>query len=101
MQDADRGLKCSFPTLDQHTLSLEIAFVISVMVYRLEVGRWNAVAEGNWMLLAWEASSQAWKLSLVVEAVFEKLDESLVEVVVEIGRIDSVIPHNSYLQSAV
>jgi hypothetical protein len=101
MQDADRGLKCSFPTLDQHTPFLEIAFVISVMVYRLEGGRWNAVAEGNSMLLAWEESSQAWKLSLVAEAVFEKLDESLVEVVVEIGRIDSVVPHNSYLQLAV
>jgi hypothetical protein len=100
MQDADRGLKCSFPTLDQHTLFPEIVFVISVMVYTLEVGRWNAVAGGNSMLLAWE-SSQAWKPSLVVEAVFEKLDESLVEVVVEVDRIDSVVPHNSYLQLAV
>jgi hypothetical protein len=101
MQDADRGLKCSFPTLDQHTLFLEIVFVISVIVYRLEAGRWNAVAEGNSMLLAWEESSQVWKPSFVVEAVFEKLDESLAEVVVEVDRIDSVVPHNSYLQLAV
>jgi hypothetical protein len=37
----------------------------------------------------------------VVEVVFEKLDESLVEVVVEVDRIDSVVPHNSYLQLAL